>query len=297
MRYILYCILCLFVFDARAAYNTPCCVGQSINVAGVSIANDGIAGYEDFLQGLAPPTQAANSVRWNSPTSVGTAYANIWPSAAPTTGNTFLSCPNGGGQCTWVAGSTFTGGTISAQTTFSLASQSTNNNALIVTTPTSGGSAFLQIAGNGGPQWELIGNGSSATSPTTISLFNLTALGEPWAARYYAGNNGWIETVKAGCLGFSSQTQFPDHDTVPNSCIYQAASGSGILVGNGTPGDLSGTVGAGNFTATVAAPTVAAAQIGYGSTTAAATNCGSLSGAAGCVVINVAGTTHYVPYY
>ena len=45
------------------------------------------------------------------------------------------------------------------------------------------------------------------------------------------------------------------------------------------------------------APTVAAAQVGLGGTTAAASSCGSLAGAAGCMVINVAGTTHYVPYY
>ncbi len=48
---------------------------------------------------------------------------------------------------------------------------------------------------------------------------------------------------------------------------------------------------------TAAAPTVAASQIGFGGTTAAASNCGSLAGATGCVVINVAGTTRYVPYY
>jgi hypothetical protein len=54
---------------------------------------------------------------------------------------------------------------------------------------------------------------------------------------------------------------------------------------------------ASGFIGTAAAPTVSAAQIGYGGTTAASSNCGSLSGAAGCVVINVAGTTHYVPYY
>jgi hypothetical protein len=50
-------------------------------------------------------------------------------------------------------------------------------------------------------------------------------------------------------------------------------------------------------TLSAAAPTVSAGQIGYGATTAAASNCGSLTGAAGCVVLNIAGTTHYLPYY
>ncbi|MFP5227573.1 MAG: hypothetical protein ACLGXA_08065 [Acidobacteriota bacterium] len=46
-----------------------------------------------------------------------------------------------------------------------------------------------------------------------------------------------------------------------------------------------------------AAATAAAGQISYGGTTAATTNCGSLASAVACIVINVAGTTHYVPYY
>lgn len=50
-----------------------------------------------------------------------------------------------------------------------------------------------------------------------------------------------------------------------------------------------------NVIATAAAPTVATAQIGYGSTTAAASNC--LVAATACVIINVAGTTRYVPYF
>lgn len=45
------------------------------------------------------------------------------------------------------------------------------------------------------------------------------------------------------------------------------------------------------------APTVTTNQVSIGSTTAAASNCGSLASAAGCLVINVAGTTRYVPYY
>ena len=48
---------------------------------------------------------------------------------------------------------------------------------------------------------------------------------------------------------------------------------------------------------TAAAPTVAAAQIGYGSTVTANTNCGTLTLSAGCIVVNVAGTTRYIPYY
>lgn len=53
----------------------------------------------------------------------------------------------------------------------------------------------------------------------------------------------------------------------------------------------------GGLTLTAAAPTVGAGEIGYGATAVANTNCGTLAGSAGCIVVNVAGTTHYVPYY
>jgi len=59
----------------------------------------------------------------------------------------------------------------------------------------------------------------------------------------------------------------------------------------------SGVETAAGLVAIAAAPTVSSNQIGYGSTVAAATSCGSLSGAAGCIVVNIAGTAHYVPYY
>jgi len=53
-----------------------------------------------------------------------------------------------------------------------------------------------------------------------------------------------------------------------------------------------------SLTLTAAAPTVAAGQIGYGATTAAQANCGGAGlGATACIVVNIAGTTRYVPYF
>jgi hypothetical protein len=90
----------------------------------------------------------------------------------------------------------------------------------------------------------------------------------------------------------------------PTAAIDGAASDTNIsrisagVVGIGTlNGTYGGTAKLGNIIATVAAPTVSASQIGYGSTTAASSSCGTLASAAGCVVINVAGTAHYIPYY
>lgn len=61
--------------------------------------------------------------------------------------------------------------------------------------------------------------------------------------------------------------------------------------------DKSGNVLTPTAVLTAAAPTVSASQIGYGGTVTANTNCGTLASSAGCVVINVAGTIHYIPYY
>lgn len=56
-------------------------------------------------------------------------------------------------------------------------------------------------------------------------------------------------------------------------------------------------VGNGGLVLGVATPSVAAGQVGLGTTTAAASNCGSLAGAAACLKINVGGTDRYIPYY
>lgn len=77
--------------------------------------------------------------------------------------------------------------------------------------------------------------------------------------------------------------------------LSRAAAGILAVGANGTAGDFSGTIKAGTEILTAAAPTVAAAQVGIGGTTAVVANCGALATA--CLVINVAGTTRYVPYF
>lgn len=52
---------------------------------------------------------------------------------------------------------------------------------------------------------------------------------------------------------------------------------------------------AGALSLGAAAPTVSAGQVGLGSTTAAASNC--LVAATACLIVNVAGTTRYIPYF
>ena len=70
---------------------------------------------------------------------------------------------------------------------------------------------------------------------------------------------------------------------------------SGIIeVNNGSAG-ATGAIMALNFQSVGAAATVTTSQVSYGGTTAAATNCGTTPTA--CIIINVAGTTRYIPYY
>jgi hypothetical protein len=74
--------------------------------------------------------------------------------------------------------------------------------------------------------------------------------------------------------------------------VYSALAGT-LYLGV----SASGTTTIHGATMTAVAPTVSSGQVGVGSTVGASSSCGSLSGAAGCWIINVAGTAHYVPYY
>ena len=88
---------------------------------------------------------------------------------------------------------------------------------------------------------------------------------------------------------------------IPDTGISRLGAAS-LAIGNGTAGDFTGALKLGNITLTSAAPTVAAAQIGYGSTVSATANTtgGGLTLpllAAGYIIVNIAGTAYKVPYY
>jgi hypothetical protein len=78
--------------------------------------------------------------------------------------------------------------------------------------------------------------------------------------------------------------------SIGSSTFNATDPGQGVLAVQNAPTFGSLILGA-------AASTVSGSQIGYGSTTAASTSCGTITLAAGCVVINVAGTTRYIPYF
>ena len=85
--------------------------------------------------------------------------------------------------------------------------------------------------------------------------------------------------------------------------IYGRTSGSEQFIAS-TPGVVNpGNIAyyywrdTGSVTPSGAMPTAnTTGQVGFGYSVAAS-NCGSLSGAAGCIVVNIGGTPHYVPYW
>lgn len=109
-------------------------------------------------------------------------------------------------------------------------------------------------------------NGLKMASPTPVQWSSTTSTGGTTDSLLCRGGAAGTISVENG-----------------SSCTNTIAGGNGLLA-------------LGNAVFTAAAPTVAASQIGFGGTTAAATNCGTLSETA-CLVINVAGTTRYVPYF
>jgi hypothetical protein len=61
--------------------------------------------------------------------------------------------------------------------------------------------------------------------------------------------------------------------------------------------ESSGLVSGTNFAANGAATKASGGQIRYGGTTKGAASCGNLPGAAGCILVNVGGTEHYIPFF
>lgn len=160
------------------------------------------------------------------------------------------------------------------------------------------GSGNTPFANCYGFQAAVITNGNGITSGTVNNYGNL--ISSPTASAGSGGtinNYGLSVSVPSGSgagttvnygINISGVGGSGGGGTTTNYAIYSLSTAPSVLGANLTLPTV---------TMTGAAPTVAAAQIGYGGTTVASTNCGSLAGAAGCIVVNVAGVTHYVPYY
>ncbi len=147
-----------------------------------------------------------------------------------------------------------------------------SNSKQLTLTPNSGNAVSLGM-NNGGGQLLLLASGGNQ-------------IGGVWGS-------GFI-VPSSECYAFASSGSTVTSGGAISLC-YQ--SGSVLNVTAGYAGSTSGSLAATSFIAAGAATTASTGQISYGGTTAAASNCGSLSGAAGCIVENIAGATHYTPYY
>lgn len=148
------------------------------------------------------------------------------------------------------------------------------------------------------------------TAPTAAALNNSTQL----ATTAYTDSAVGVETARAlaaeALLAALASPHFTGVPTAPtaaplNNSTQLATTAYADAIGTlkaplASP-TFTGTVTAPNLVLTAAAPTVAAAQIGYGSTTSpTATNGGGqtvLSSVLGYIVANVAGTTVKIPYF
>jgi hypothetical protein len=162
--------------------------------------------------------------------------------------------------------------------------------------------------------------GLNSTVPF-VGIGSVGAINNDVLASSYSANGAWGATFRNASTGTGAQTVFDFGNGTSSNEAYILLNGANVTAQNGANAmDIVGKAGvwiSGSVTAGTgiavntsgvataldglisagAAPTAAAGQIGYGGTTVASSFCGSLASAAGCVLINVAGTSHYVPYY
>jgi hypothetical protein len=162
-----------------------------------------------------------------------------------------------------------------------------------------------------GSQNKLTGN---TTLAINTSVFNVNQYSGGGALTNYLYMNGGTMAWVSGARMYSA--------TNNQAWIQQALAGGGttaliyvdstdaVLVGSGVTVklgsanffvDTAGKLTAANAVLTAAAPTVAAAQVGLGSTTATSASAGANGDVPaqvlGYIIANVAGTTVKIPYY
>jgi hypothetical protein len=152
------------------------------------------------------------------------------------------------------------------------------------------GELGLTVRGTGTPPYA-----NAGTGPYGANLCDYDAPITNSTGYHYICLSPNVEGGESIIAGFSGSTGGIPLQFIINGVVTPINSSGNLLPTNNV---WTGTnTFSGAVTLTTAAPTVLSGQIGYGGTTVAASNCGSLASAVGCVVINVAGTVHYVPYY
>jgi hypothetical protein len=190
----------------------------------------------------------------------------------------------------------------------------------------SSASSFLRITGT----WNTSGNPTAINLNVTDTadggsplLMNLQVGG---VSKFNLDKNGVISNAK-GVIGnsnafyiYNTSSSFPVMNLAAgalingssqairwNSSTYLTTGSSDTSICRASAGvvgfdggscsSFTGGLIAGTQTLTAATPTVSPGQIGFGTTTVAAGTGTCPSGAAGCLVINVGGSTQNIPYY
>ena len=166
---------------------------------------------------------------------------------------------------------------------------------------TSGANQFVPALNLIGSMW----NGSAAVSNDWSISELAPSSGTPSYDILNISNSGSPTTT----LGVQIPNQLYITTTGGGSSIIHSTTSTanvGFSLPNISTSTTLATLGAQTFSATqtlpnailtAAASTTGSGEIGLGSATVISTSCGSLSGASGCWVINVAGTTRYVPFF
>lgn len=164
-------------------------------------------------------------------------------------------------------------------------------------------SAYVYSAGGSRPAGMAIG---FTSPPGSLPLDALWVSGSAQAdvLRLNASGSTSLTTtgnvgIGVGRVGVGTRLLIQGPDTGATNALAIQDSGASTIFriqDNGLV-VVTGGLNTNTITATAVAPTVGGGQVGYGGTTAAASNCGSLASSTGCLVINVAGTTRYVPFY
>lgn len=295
--------------------------GSFTGVIGVGHAQANAGGYTANFTSISEPSGTTATVAFPTPTPV------------PAVGSTFFLTgvtPSG-------YNNQFTVGTVSnisgtSTITFTTTGALGNGGAGAITAYLSGqtglniyselASAATYWLGAQGAEFDLYaqaGTHSRAMSGVSVVLEGANAAAPDsgvFPAFSVAAQNGATATIScAYCIGgYAGVNALASTASIMQWIQTYAGSSSGPTITNGfyfptltftgfaydTPGatiDGSGNGVVHGVTVTAAAQTAAAGQISYGGTTAAATNCGSLASSLGCVLLNIAGTNHYVPYY
>jgi hypothetical protein len=216
-------------------------------------------GYTDYSStGTTNPTgPASGTVRVTVADSGITAYTIKWPLTAPSSGNTLLSCPPGGGQCVWVSSGSSSGFTIANNgylhgsstpattatlTTFS--SALTSGSLIIVHQYSAAASSYSVPTDTAGNTYVDCGPGAGSFNANADNF-------ECWYALNTHTTASNVVTVHASSVAYLSGMAFEILGAASSSPI-DGGSGVGYSTKSNATG---GAAGSNNLSATALTPT------------------------------------------